>query len=574
LSCFEDSRRLTGPNFYFAVPGAVLGSVGAVPTPAQVGRWRSAVLQARAWLDWPSEASIVARPHQRGVMLALAAPADQLFTATELNEWAWQHACGQAEMHAPGHPAALDPESARETLRRSAAAEHRPQWGPLVATAAEYGLPVLWDDALVSIGEGHRAAHWPLPELPDVTYVPWAALARVPVALVSGSNGKTTSVRLIAAMARAQGWFTGHSCTDGLFFNGVCEESGDYSGPTGARTVLRDPRVQAAVLETARGGILRRGLAVTDADVGLVTNVSADHFGEYGIDTLADLAEVKLTLAKGLRAGASLVVNADDPVLRERASRLTSPLAWFALDLARAQRIAAATGAACCGLRERRVILQIGAHEHDLGDVDAMPLSFGGSARYNIHNLLGAALAAAAMGIGIDRIRSVLARFGLEHADNPGRLQHFAVHDIDVLLDYAHNPEGLGGLLTLARERFGQRRLGLVLGQAGNRSDDDIRALADVAAAAAPAFVVLKDVDGMLRGREPGVVPALLAAQLRLHGFGDAQLSVRLGEFDAAQAAWAQVRSGDVLVLPIHARDARSAVIGWLKALADRSPPQ
>src|SRR5690606_29892010 len=121
--------------------------------------------------------------------------------------------------------------------------------------------------------------------------VPWSQLHTVPIALVTGSNGKTTTVRLIAAMARAHGWHTAHSCTDGLFLDGELLEGGDYSGPAGARTLLRHPATGAAILETARGGLLRRGLAVRHADVAVVTNVSPDHFGEYGIHDLAALAQ-------------------------------------------------------------------------------------------------------------------------------------------------------------------------------------------------------------------------------------------------------------------------------------------
>ncbi|MBK6728184.1 MAG: Mur ligase [Xanthomonadales bacterium] len=561
--CFEDSRRLTGPNLYFAASGAVLDTVGVMPTPAQIEHWRDRVQQARAWLGWPQGDAIVARPHRRGAMLAIAAPLDQLFTATEVNEWAWQQACGRCEMHAPAHPAVDDEASARATLSRSSIAELRPALLALIAAATAHGLPLLWDDEELSIGAGATSARWPMTSLPEVAAVPWTSLARVPVALVSGSNGKTTSVRLIAAMARAQGWFCGHSCTDGLFFNGVGEQGGDYSGPAGARSVLRDARVQAAVLETARGGILRRGLAIDEADVAVVTNVSADHFGEYGIDTLADLADVKLTLARALRPGARIVVNADDSVLRERALKLEAPVAWFALDAAQARQWAKAD-MPTCGLRARRVVLTLAGVEHDLGEIDALPLTLDGAARYNIHNLLGAALAAALLGVDIAHLRAVMASFGRERADNPGRLQHFHARGIDVLLDYAHNPEGLAGLLELARRRFPQRRLGLVLGQAGNRTDDDIRALADIAADAQPAFIVLKDIDGMLRGRAPGAVPALLQDQLLARGYAREQLSVHLPELDAAQAAMDLARSGDVLVLPIHARPAREAVQAWL----------
>ena len=188
------------------------------------------------------------------------------------------------------------------------------------------------DDDTLSIGEGRGSRAWPSGALPAPAAVPWAALQAIPKALVTGSNGKTTSVRLLAAALRAQGLHVGHSCTDGVFVDGVAIASGDWSGPAGARSVLRHPQVEAAVLETARGGILRRGLAVTRADVALVTKISADHFGEYGVHDLDDLAQVKLTVARAIDARGLLVLNADDAVLRCHAALLTCPLAWFARD--------------------------------------------------------------------------------------------------------------------------------------------------------------------------------------------------------------------------------------------------
>ena len=159
----------------------------------------------------------------------------------------------------------------------------------------------------------------PLGSLPFVADVPWSDLHDVPTALVTGSNGKTTTVRLIAACLRAAGHRPGYSCTDGLFIAGETVDSGDYSGPVGARTVLRERRVDAAVLETARGGILRRGLAVSRAKAAVVTNVSADHLGEYGIDDVGALADVKLTVASVVGATGLLVLNADDAMLRAKA---------------------------------------------------------------------------------------------------------------------------------------------------------------------------------------------------------------------------------------------------------------
>ncbi len=177
-----------------------------------------------------------------------------------------------------------------------------PKLRALLKSAADRALPHFIDDNELTVGAGAGSRTFALGHLPAVNEVPWSELSDVPTAIVTGSNGKTTTVRLIAACARAHGWRAGYNCTDGVFIGEETLASGDYSGPAGARLVLRDRRTQAAILEAARGGILRRGLAVSRADVALVTNISSDHFGEYGIDDLDGLADAKLSVAAAAAA--------------------------------------------------------------------------------------------------------------------------------------------------------------------------------------------------------------------------------------------------------------------------------
>jgi cyanophycin synthetase len=337
--------------------------------------------------------------------------------------------------------------------------------------------------------------------------------------------------------------------------------------------VLRERRAQAAIVETARGGILRRGIALSQAQVALVTNVSPDHFGEYGIDDLAALADVKLSVASLVPPGGLLVLNADDAQLVGKAPGLTQrfsrcpPLGWFALDadvaLLREHR---ARGGSTCGVRGGRLSLSHAGAEHDLGPIAAMPLTVAGSATYNIANLAGAALAAAALGVPPATIAAVVARFGADAADNFGRLMRFERGGVRVLLDYAHNPEGLRGLLNVAEHlRGGTGRLGLLLGHAGNRQDTEIEELARAAAQFRPALVVVKENEAQLRGREPGEVPRLIRAALLRAGLPQAALVVRMSETEAARCALEWARPGDVLALPVHSAAARTAVLALLE---------
>lgn len=543
---------------------------------AALSRWALLIETLRRALGWPA-GPVTARIHSSGATLAFAAPEDQLFTATEVNEWAWQHAleevAGSAfqRSFAPGHAAVGDEASALATLRALAAAEARPDLRALLQEAHRQNLPALLDETTLSLGAGSGHRTWPMAALPVSGEVPWDRLHGIPTALVTGSNGKTTTVRLLAAMAGAHGLTPGHTCTDGIYVAGELVESGDYSGPGGARAVLRDTRVEIAILETARGGILRRGLPVRQAEVALVTNVSPDHFGEYGIHSLEDLADAKLVVAKAVAPNGLLVLNADDGQLAARATNLACGIGWFSLDDDQPRLVLhRATGGATCGVRAGRLLLHWKGDVHDLGTIAAMPLSAGGHAAYNSSNLAGAALAAAGLGIAPATIAAVLAAFGASRQDNPGRLETWRFGGITIFMDYAHNPEGLSGLLKVATPSRGPGRLGLLLGQAGNREDQAIRDLAAMAASFQPDLLVLKDLEGFLRGRQPGEVPGILQQELVARGLAADRLRVVLAEEAAVLSLLRWTRDGDVLVLPVHGLKARDAVAARLDGLEAR----
>jgi UDP-N-acetylmuramyl tripeptide synthase len=323
-----------------------------------------------------------------------------------------------------------------------------------------------------------------------------------------------------------------------------------------------------AVLETARGGILRRGLAVGRADVAVITSIAADHFGEFGIHDLEALAGVKLTVARALDANGLLVVNADDPLLARRAPEANKPLGWFARNADHwLLTVHRHDGGSICGVRNGRLMLTHRGREHNLGAVAAMPIAAGGHSIFNISNLAAAAVAAAGLGIEPATIAAVFARFGIDPQDNAGRLMRYELGGLNLIVDFAHNPAALSGLVDFAQRLRGRGRLALLLGQAGNREDADIDRLAAVAASARPDLVVVKELTGYLRGREAGEVPALLCRALAHAGIADASIA-KAGDEDAAVRhvlSWAQ--PGDVLVLPLHSRDGRAAALGLIDRL-------
>ena len=561
---------------------------------AQISAWRARVERVGAELGW-AERRYVVRRHAGGVLLAISAPADQLLLATEVNEWALCAALAERDPQraanlqdalvaaaiddanpgaelAPALLPVIEERAALARFKTLSAIEAAPKRRALINAASDRSLPHFADDTELTLGAGLGSRTFALERLPSTGEVPWDELSDIPTALVTGSNGKTTTVRLVAACARAHGWRPGYNCTDGVFIGDETLATGDYSGPAGARLVMRDRRTEAAILEVARGGILRRGLAVSRADVAVVTNISSDHFGEYGIDDLAGLADVKLSVAAVLAARGHLVLNADDPLLRMKARELAlrygldSSPAWFARDWHQSYLSKYRTqGASTCGVRDGRLWLQDEDLEQDLGLVTAMPLSIGGIAAYNVANLAAAALVAVLLGIPASTVGAVFARFGEKVADNPGRMMRFEFNGAHILIDYAHNPDGLRGFLSVATQLRGKGRLGLLLGHAGNRQDSDIVELARVAAGFNPDLIVVKEDEAHLRGRAPGEIPRIIRDELLRLGLQESALPERDNELDAALYALEWARPGDVLALPLHSPNARAAVVSILQ---------
>ncbi len=307
----------------------------------------------------------------------------------------------------------------------------------------------------------------------------------------------------------------------------------------------------------------------------IVTNISPDHFGEYGIDDLDGLADVKLSITHLLDGNGLLVLNADDALLCAKSGVLEQrlgwqpTLAWFARDYdhpSLAQHRRAVQGATS-GVRAGRLWLSLGNSEHDLGAVNDMPLTVEGTATYNVENLAGAALVATKLGVPPATIAHVFADFGRDLADNNGRLMRFDIGGVQIIVDYAHNPDGLRGVMRVAQQlRAPGGRIGMLLGHAGNRLNADIEELALVATEFDPDLVVVKEDEGHLRGRQPGEVPAIIQNALLQAGLAEAAVPICPSEVDAALMALDWARPGDALVLLIHSGGARTRMLEILKS--------
>lgn len=529
-----DSRRLTGPNLLLDRPGAVIeASLSPEEAEKAVAAWQA---QARRVLDavgWMEEVT-AARFFPGGASLAVSAPIDGLYTATEVNEWAWQAARDGFEEQA------FEREVKR--LRAEIAREANPALSALREAAAARGVSFLFDHRQASVGLGTGSFTWPVDELPDPQTIDWAAVHDIPVLLVTGTNGKTTTVRLLASMITAAGRVVGVTSTDRVEIGGEVVERGDFSGPGGARTLLRDRRVETAVLETARGGLLRRGLALDRASGALVTNIAADHLGEFGIHDLPSLAAVKLVTARAVGPEGRVVLNADDPVLVEAAGGIAAPITWFSLDAGKGAAVYLENGA---------LVLIQGDERVEVARVEEVPITFRGAARHNVANALAAIGMAEALGVPVEAMAEGLRRVGGTPEDNPGRANLFERDGARILIDYAHNPHGLLALLDIARSLPAERRL-IVIGQAGDRDDEAIRELARAAWTFQPNRVIVKELPEMLRGRQPREVPAILVDELLRLGTPPESVTQTDTELEAVREALNWARPGDLLVLLVH----------------------
>ncbi|HEX3532081.1 MAG TPA: cyanophycin synthetase [Thermoanaerobaculia bacterium] len=374
---------------------------------------------------------------------------------------------------------------------------------------------------------------------------------RIPIAAITGTNGKTTTTRMVGHILKLSGFTVGMATSDGVYIDGVLTVKGDMTGPWASHLVLRDPSVDAAVLETARGGIVRSGLGWRKCRVGAVLNVASDHLGMGGIHGLDDLAEVKRVVVEV--AQDFCVLNADDERVAAMAGHSPGEPIWVTMDHTneRVRQHIQNRGRAMVleeGMNGRMIVLYVGEEHIPLLWARQIPATFEGHALHNVQNAMFAAAITLAMGISLDNIRNGLRTFTADFFQTPGRLNFYYQHPFRVLLDYAHNPHGMTAMARMVRElNVLGRRIG-VISAPGDRRNHDIRELAH---AAAPAFdlIILREDDNR-RGRDTGEVGELLRQGLIEAGFPAERIAPEIYDEEAAvQRALETAQPGDLVVI-------------------------
>ena len=380
---------------------------------------------------------------------------------------------------------------------------------------------------------------------------PSGAPSRVPIAALTGTNGKTTTARMLAHIAKMAGYTPGLTTTDGVYIDGARTVEGDMTGPVSARMVLSDPQIDLAVLETARGGLLRAGMGVSEINVGAVLNVQSDHLGLKGIDTLEQLAQVKRIVVEV--ATDCAVLNADDPLVLKMSGYVdakticyvsTNPSHPLVREHIRAGGRACALEA---GINGQMITLYDKGSHIPLLWTHLIPATMEGRAMHNVQNAMFAAAMAFSLGIKLDPIRQGLRTFDTTFFQAPGRMNVFDEHPFKVLFDYGHNAHAIAAMADLAQRLDVTGRRIVVLAAPGDRRDEDILDIARVAAGRFDHYICRRDDN--TRGRDGDEVPRLLARGLTEAGVPEAAIEQVHDEQQAIDTALRMGQPGDLLLV-------------------------
>jgi len=346
----------------------------------------------------------------------------------------------------------------------------------------------------------------------DMLY-PVGKSCRIPIIAITGTNGKTTTTRLIAHIVKNNGFRVGFTTSDGIYVQNSMLTKGDTTGPVSAEFVLKDPTVEFAVLETARGGILRSGLGFNTCDVAVITNIQEDHMGLSDINTLADMARVKGVVARSVKRDGYAVLNADNEYCVGVAKGLECKIAYFSIDENNPVIVEHCKKGGIAAIYENGYItIKKGEWKFRVEKASHIPLTFGGKVTFMIYNVLAATLASYVYGFTIEDVKGSLETFIPSAAQTPGRMNIFELKDYKVMIDFAHNADGFKGIKEFLTTIDSPYKIGIITGT-GDRRDDDIRDMGRLSAQMFDHIIIRQD--KYLRGRQPDDIVALLVEGIK-----------------------------------------------------------
>lgn len=405
----------------------------------------------------------------------------------------------------------------------------------------------------INAAPGIRMHHYPTKGKPrnvaaaiiDMLF-PKGSKSTIPIISITGTNGKTTTTRMIAHILKTHGYTVGMTCTDGIYVDDVCIYKGDNTGPKSARTCLADKNIDAAVLETARGGIVREGLGYDLADVGVITNISEDHLGIDGIKTLEDLAYVKALVIEAVKRNGYCVLNADDPLTPFLSQRARGEIIYFSRfenNITIKKHVE--NGGLAVYLKDDIIVVSNGQIV-PVAKIEEIPATLNGKITYNIENCLAAIAASYGIKIPINVISKGIKTFYCDENHNPGRFNMFNVGSFRVLVDYGHNIAGISGVIEAAQKLDANRLIG-VIGVPGDRTDSSILKVGEICGKGFDIVYVKEDID--LRGRKSGEVAKILEQGVIRGGMKRENIKIILKETEALKAAMYMAEPGDLIIV-------------------------
>ncbi len=405
--------------------------------------------------------------------------------------------------------------------------------------------------------------------LVDMLY-PNRANGRIPIIAVTGTNGKTTTSRLVAHICKTAGYKVGFTTSDGVYIQNQMMMKGDCTGPRSAEFVLKDPTIDMAVLESARGGILKNGLAFSNCDIGIVTNVTADHIGLGGIHNLDQMAQVKAVVAETVFKHGYTILNADDDRVYDMRKNLKCNIALFSMDENNKRIKKHCRGGGIAAVFENGYVTILkGTWKIRIEKVIDIPITFGGKAAHNIMNTLPAILAGYLFkNIKVEDIRTALQTFIPSSSQTPGRLNLFQFKNFKFLVDFAHNPAGLNLLCDFVNQLDSTHKVGIISGT-GDRRDDDIREIGRISAKNFDEIIIRQDRN--LRGRTADEIVNLLVEGINESKTTDIPLTILHKEEEAILYAYKNVKPGAIITIMC---DVIPAALDFIKKLKEDEDTQ
>ncbi|MFT6834327.1 MAG: cyanophycin synthetase [Francisellaceae bacterium] len=538
------SRRLVGPNLFFIESGTVLDIPLEHDKQKLVELWQAEAERILPELRF-DVIKLDYKIYNNGIRLALVAPFDITMASCDVIDFIWASAC---QIFEEGAAKSID--EAKNMLIPIIESEENLKLREIHKLALSKGLNIFYDEGLVTIGSGKKSFQFNVDDL-DINQIPWATISDIPIVLVTGTNGKTTTVRMTSFICQESKKVVGYCSTDWVMIDGKIVDRGDFSGPTGNKFVLTNPDVDVAVLEVARGGLLKRGLANTHVTAAAVTNISPDHLGEDGVETLADLAEAKGIVYSAVESKGHAVINLDDPNMLARISQIKGEKVFVSQKLSEDELQPYIDGADyVCFVKNSAFYFKSKNIEHKIAELKDVPITVNGFAKHNVENTLVAICLSYELGCDLDQISNALKIYQNSDKENLGRANVFKVQGATVILDFAHNAAGIKAIFEMAQGYEG-KEITILFGQTGDRKFS-IHDMCEIIEQYKPKQVLVKDTEIYLRGAEKGEVPALIESSLLLHGYPKANIKHFAIENDAVDYALDNLKSSETYILCCH----------------------